>query len=109
MKSSSAPAPSICGLANTTTRSPLDIGVASSRDSSIRACMQPLTDTTSRHAYVRRTAFMRSSPFLRLRDVVGRGQYATLQHLPFVTMDNTPWFPFTPGNPDSTVHEYAPE
>jgi len=25
----------------------------------------------------------------------GRGKYATLQHLLFVTLGNTPWFPFT--------------
>jgi hypothetical protein len=24
-----------------------------------------------------------------------RGKYATLQHLLFVTRNNTPWFPFT--------------
>src|SRR4051812_48042461 len=39
----------------------------------------------------------------------GRGQYATLQHLHFVTVDNTPWFPFTRENPGSTVRECAPE
>src|SRR6188768_1941602 len=62
MKSSSAPAPSICGLARMTTRSPLAIGVAISRDSSIRACMQPPRRATPRHMEVRRNAFMDQLP-----------------------------------------------
>src|ERR1043165_9919722 len=42
MKLSSAPEPSICGFARMPPRSPFSSGVAASRDSSMRACMQPL-------------------------------------------------------------------
>src|SRR4249920_679583 len=110
MKSSSAPAPSICGFARITTCSPLAMGVASSRDSSMRACMQPLANTTPRHADVSRIAlFIDVLPGLDSGVSDGRGKYATLQHLLFETRSNTPWFPFTWVNPETVVREYAQE
>jgi hypothetical protein len=57
--------------------------------------MQPLANATARHANVSRIAFMRISPAADAGFSDERGKYATLQHLLFVTRNNTPWFPFT--------------
>src|SRR5688572_22675602 len=93
MNSSSAPDPSICGLARMTTRSPLASGVASSRDSSMRACMHPVSNTTPRHAIVMLIElFMDALPDV-MRDVDGRTEVCHVAASPLCDLEAPVGFP----------------
>src|SRR5688572_18847586 len=116
MNSSSAPAPSICGFARMTTRSPLAIGVAASRDSSVHACMHPLRMATPRHAVVMQIAlFMdllpgRDAGCLLARQVCHVAASSLCDLVARVVVPNLTQEPqFTASDPATTEDEYVVE